>query len=155
MSLLADVCKALQPVNKKLILYPGTSMTPHDGPSRALFYEYNSPPVDFEALLSIYTQNPWVYAAVYLISSTASSVPFCLYTRKSRHPLEPEHYLWDIVRQANPWMTFTELLEYTFLSLELIGNAFWEIVRNQNGYIREIYFLDPARMKIKIGRAHV
>ena len=123
-------------------------MTPHDGPSRALFYEYNAPPVDFEALLSIYTQNPWVYAAVYLISSTASSVPFCLYTRKSRHPLDPEHYLWDIVRQANPWMTFTELLEYTFLSLELIGNAFWEIVRNQNGYIREIYFLDPARMKI-------
>lgn len=148
MSLLADVCKALQPVNKKVLIGPGTSLTPQDGPARSLFYEYNTPPVDFNALLNIYTQNPWVYAAVYLISSTAASVPFCLYTRKARHPLNEDHWLWDIVRQANPWMTFTELLEYTFLSLELIGNAFWEIVRNQNGYIREIYFLDPARMRI-------
>ena len=123
-------------------------MTPSDQPSRSLYYEYTQPPVDFNMLLNIYTQNPWVYAAVYLISSTAASVPFSLYTRKQRHPLDSDHWLWDIVKQANPWMTFTELLEYTFLSLELIGNAFWEIVRNQNGFIREIYFLDPARMRI-------
>jgi HK97 family phage portal protein len=148
MSLLADVCKALQPVNKKIILSPGTSMTPGDQASRSLYYEYTEPPVDFNALLNIYTQNPWVYAAVYLISSTAASVPFSLYTRKARHPLDEGHWLWDIVKQANPWMTFTDLLEYTFLSLELIGNAFWEVVRNENGYIREIYFLDPARMRI-------
>jgi len=148
MSLLADVCKALQPVNKKVMLKPGSNLTPKDAASRSLFYEYTAPPINFNMLLNIYTQNPWVYAAVYLISSTASSVPFSLYTRKARHPLDPDHWLWDIVKQANPWMTFTELLEYTFLSLELIGNAFWEVVRNENGYVREIYFLDPAQMRI-------
>lgn len=148
MPLLVDVCKALQPVNKKVVLQPGAALTPGDTSSRSLYYEFAAPPVDFNMLLNIYTQNPWVYAAVYLISSTASSVPFSLYTRRSRHPLDPDHWLWDIVKQANPWMTFTDLLEYTFLSLELIGNAFWEVVRNQNGYVREIYFLDPARMRI-------
>jgi len=147
-SLLADVCKALQPVIKKIVLAPGTSLTPSDVTSRSLYYEYATPPIDFNMLLNVYTQNPWVYAAVYLISSTAASVPFSLYTRKARHPLHDDHWLWDVIKQANPWMTFTDLLEYTFLSLELIGNAFWEIVRNPNGYIREIYFLDPAKMKI-------
>ena len=148
MSLIVDACKALQPVNKKIMIKPGTSITPGDASSRSLFYEYTAPPVDFNMMLNIYAQNPWVYAAVYLISSTAASVPFSLYTRKTRHPLDQDHWLWDIIRQANPWMTFTDLLEYTFLSLELIGNAFWEVVTNNHGFVKEIYFLDPARVKI-------
>ncbi len=148
MALLIDVCKALQPVNKKIVVQSGSAQPPAGRAARDLFYEYYNPPIDFNSLLLQYTSNPWVYAAVYLIANTAASVPFVLYTRKGRHIVSEDHYMWRLVTQPNPHMTFTDLLENTFLVLELIGNAFWELVYNESGYISEIYFLDPTGMRI-------
>lgn len=148
MSLLIDVCKALQPVEKKYERVRGTDVTPADYASRMLYYEYYSPPANFDILLQQYTANPWVYAAVYLIANTAASVPFKLMTRRSNLQVDENYWLWHLLVQPNPWMSFIDLLENTFLILELVGNAFWELVYNDLGTVSEIYFLDPSGMRI-------
>jgi len=148
---LLDIVKHLQPVEKRRTLSPAEvsaeqqRLTPM---ARDLRWAFYNPPADFRILMQTYLSNAWVYSAVYLIASTASSVPFSLYTRKSRRPIDSEHFLNDVIQQPNDYMTFTDLLENTFICLELVGNAFWELVYNEHGMIRNIYFLNPANMRI-------
>lgn len=151
MGVLLDLVKHLQPVEKKRIISPAESSAEQRNQSRQtrdLQWEYYSPPTDFKMLLSTYVTNAWVYSAVYLIASTAASVPFRLFTRRSKQIIDPNHFLQDVFVQPNNWMTFTDLLESTFICLELVGNAFWEIVYNEYGMVKEIYFLDPAKVHI-------
>lgn len=151
MGALIDIVKYLQPTEKKRVITPAESsaeMQRTTSSSRELRWTYYNPPANFQALLQAYLTNAWVYSAVYLIASTASSVPFALYTRKTKHPAATDHFLQDVLHQPNDFMTFTDLLETTFICLELVGNAFWEVVYNQYGIARYLYFLNPATMRI-------
>lgn len=144
-----ELVKALKPTAKKRTVDRDDGLiSSNDIATRQLYWQFYQPPRDFKTLMSAYLKNPWVYAAVYLIASTASSVPFALYTRKTKRAVDADHYLWNVFTQPNPFMTFTDLLESTFLCLELVGNAFWEVVLNADGFVKSIYLLDPCNMRI-------
>lgn len=146
-----ELVKQLQPVEKKRIMRPSDLAAEQQRmpkQDRELQWAFYNPPTDFNTLLQAYSTNAWVYSAVYLIASTASSVPFNLFTRQTRQPVDPRHFMYDVINQPNEWMTFTDLLESTFICLELVGNAFWEINYNNYGAPREVYFLNPSKMHI-------
>lgn len=151
MGALVELVKQLRPVEKKRLITPQESSSAAQRLSpaeRELRWAYYEPPTDFRKMMSAYMTNAWVYSAVYLIASTASSVPFQLYTRRTHHPVDVDHYLSNVFEQPNPFMTFTDMLESTFLCLELVGNSFWELVYNEYGHLKEIYFLNPCNMRI-------
>ncbi len=151
MGVLLDIVKHLKPIEKKRVITPSDAAIEQQrlsGAARDLQWAYYNPPSDFRTLMSTYLSNAWVYSAVYLIASTASSVPFALYTRKTKQAAAQDHFLQDVFIQPNEYMTFTDLLESTFICLELVGNAFWEVVYNEYGMIRKIFFLNPANMRI-------
>jgi len=148
MGKLLTLVKHLQPAQKKIEVPLSVDTTPKDSESRSMYWQFYQPPRNFQTMLQAYMVNPWVYSAIYLIANTASTVPFNIYTKQTQRLADKDHYLWKIFEQPNPHMTFTDLLEATFIYMELIGNAFWEIVMNADGFVKNLYLLDPCKMRI-------
>ena len=93
-----------------------------------------------------------VFACVRLIASTMATVPLLLYRRledgSSRKERAPEHPLYRVLHDApNPEMSACEFFEFMTMHLELRGNAYAEIVRNQRGDVQELWPLRPDRME--------
>lgn len=145
MGALIEIVKHLKPTTKWATRDDSFSSRSQ---AQILRWQYYYPPRNFETMLRAYLTNPWVYAAVYLIATTAAAVPFKLYTRTTQQPADTDHFLWRVLKHPNPHTTFTDLLEATFIYMELIGNAFWELVYNADGFIKNIYLLDPCKMRI-------
>ena len=93
-----------------------------------------------------------VFACVRLIASTMATVPLLLYRRledgSSRKERAPEHPLYRVLHDApNREMSACEFFEFMTMHLELRGNAYAEIVRNQRGDVQELWPLRPDRME--------
>jgi HK97 family phage portal protein len=93
-----------------------------------------------------------VFACVRLIASTMATVPLLLYRRledgSSRKERAPEHPLYRVLHDApNPEMSACEFFEFMTMHLELRGNAYAEIVRNQRGDVQQLWPLRPDRME--------
>jgi len=104
---------------------------------------------DLRTFLQLYSTYPWVYIAATAIATAASSVPFQLV--KGGNEVEDANEFAPYLNKPNPTMTWHELIETTFLHLELSGNAYWEVVndgKQGNGKILAIFPLRPDRMKI-------
>ena len=70
--------------------------------------------------------------------------------RKSEEIIEiTEHPFLDLLNRANPFMSGTELIEMTSLFLELTGNAYWYIVKDDTFNIPVQIWSVPAQfMKV-------
>ncbi len=103
--------------------------------------------VELGNFLALYSSHPWVYVCAAAISSAAASVPFQIQQEGTEVEDADEHAPY--LNAPNPHNTWFDLIEITFLHLELAGNAYWEIVREgPEGNVIGIFPLRPDRMKI-------
>lgn len=97
--------------------------------------------------LDLYATHPWVYVCASAIAQAAASVKFEL--KSKGKTLKPDEVGQFMVR-PNPHMTWFELIETTFIHLELSGNSYWEIIRGieGDGKVEAIFPMRPDLMKI-------
>ena len=92
----------------------------------------------------------WVYACVNVIASEVGNMKLRLMRGKKNDDEEDEeifeHEIISILDRPNPLMTGTDLLEITSSHLDLTGNAFWYLLRDDSGVPQEIYPLRPDRL---------
>ncbi len=108
-------------------------------------------PSQFPSLFSIYKRNPWIYSATNVVASSCLAVPLRLRDRATKRIIAPTETveLGRVLKYPNPFMTQMELMEILFLHLEIVGNAFWEIVTDSAGTkLVAIFPLDPTRITI-------
>lgn len=107
-------------------------------------------PEDYEAYALTYRDIIWVYVCVNKIATAGASVPFRIYRRIRDDDVEEltDHPAVKLFYDVNPFMSSYDLWEGTFAYPELQGNCYWELVRDRQGNIREIYFLRPDRVRV-------
>jgi len=102
---------------------------------------------DYTELLKAY--QGWTYAAASIIARNVARVPLRLYTGEGGELIEiDEHVLLELLRYINPIQTKYELWNLTIIWLELCGNAYWYLPRNNFGAPGEIWPIPPDRMQI-------
>lgn len=95
--------------------------------------------------------NVWVFACVKAIAQTVASVPLVFYrdTEHGRERLPDNHPLTELFWGVNPVMSRYDFWEATIIYLELTGNCFWALEKqNREGVPGEIWPLRPDRMRI-------
>lgn len=108
----------------------------------------------YEDYAECYTLSPWVYAALYSICTSGASVPFRLYQREAAdHDQKKEiteGALYALLQRPNKFMGWFDLMESTFGSLEITGNAYWELVPSGDPSVPvgSIYPLRSDRMEV-------
>lgn len=96
--------------------------------------------------LNLYSSHTWVYRCANTIASACASTDFIF--KQDGKEIPPEQYT-GILKTPNFFMTWYDLIETTFLHLELAGNSFWEIQRMPGtGEIVNIFPLRPDRVEI-------
>ena len=97
-----------------------------------------------------YSQVVWVYASVKKIATNISGVPFKLVTEGTdgEDTEVEEGPLVDLFDNPNPFMTKTMLWEATQTYLDLRGQAFWVMPRENITQVPEgIWLLDPNNFR--------
>ena len=96
-----------------------------------------------------YAASVSVYAAIKLRADAVSRPPAHLYHRnpEGRRPVAPEHTARQLLERVNPWCTPGDLWRATEIYLNLWGQAFWALERDEAGR-REIWPLRPDRVSI-------
>jgi HK97 family phage portal protein len=102
-----------------------------------------------DTLLETVDASAWVYACIYKLATSTASVPFKIFYENedgsfSEITKEPE---FQIFINPNEWFTRFDFFEATTVYLESTGKAFWELVKDDKQFIREVYPLKPPNMK--------
>ncbi len=95
--------------------------------------------------------NVWVFACVKAIAQAVASVPMVFYrdTKNGRERLPDNHSLTELFWGVNPVMSRYDFWEATVIYLELTGNCFWALEKqNRERVPGEIWPLRPDRMRI-------
>jgi len=95
-----------------------------------------------------YRNVSWVYACVNAIMTAVASVPLSEYRQRGSESRPIEGAISELFWNVNPYLTRTDLWEWTCGSLELYGTSYWEIERNGAGKPIALYPLHPARVTI-------
>ena len=96
-------------------------------------------------------RNPAVYRAVSLISSTVAQLPLKIYRRLPDYGKveEKSHQLYGLLHDApNPEMTSVDFREAVQSDLCLYGNAFVQVVRDDQGRVTQLWPLRSAWMTL-------
>jgi HK97 family phage portal protein len=106
-------------------------------------------PAQFPNLFTLYKRNSWIFSSVNMIVQSCVAVPLRVRDRSTKRIISPTETteVGIVLKYPNPFMTQMELMERLFLHLEIVGNAFWEMVVQGNKLLA-IYPLDPTSMTI-------
>lgn len=102
-------------------------------------------PEDFEDYAVAYAQVVWVHACASIIASAVAGLPL---TVRRNGRAQPDSTLQRLLDAPNRHTTGYDLWEQTVTSLELAGNAYWEIERDPTGRPIAIYSLRPDLVRI-------
>lgn len=96
-----------------------------------------------------YALHPWVYAAVFAISSSFASIDWeiLLKSGTGNDQEDIKNPFLPILQRPNPYMTAYELKMWTSISLEMTGNAYWGIERDKSGNPIEVWPLPPHMVR--------
>jgi HK97 family phage portal protein len=109
---------------------------------------FNLPvPPDRQSTEYIRSYRGWVYSSVTLIAQSVASIELELFKRKVlRTGVETdqvfEHPILSLLSHVNDFTTFYQLIEITQTYLELVGEAYWLVLR-QGGKPIELWALRP------------
>lgn len=107
-----------------------------------------------QKLLDLYAG--WVYACVTAIAEEVATIRFRLYRVNSKNELEEvhQHELLDVLNLVNPYMTKSDLVESYASYMELEGNSYWFLSRENNGKgkVSGIYPLRPDMVAVKVNK---
>lgn len=98
-----------------------------------------------ETLIELYRGQPWVHVCAKEIATACASVDWQL--ERNGKVIEDDD-MKVIFEAPNAHDTWYDLVYATFLYLELAGNEFWELVRDEKRKLRGIFPLMPHRMTI-------
>lgn len=101
--------------------------------------------------LKTYEKSLYVYACVSKIAEKVSSTRFQLFQiLNSKGDIKEliVHPVLDLINKPNPFQTKTQFLQTTIINRKLTGNAFWFLVRGDNGKVKELWNLRPDKMTI-------
>lgn len=106
---------------------------------------------DFSVLLSLYSSNPWVYAAANRCATAVSSVRRTYFkTVDGKKVRSKDTNLQKLLETPNPFQTFTDLIELTVIDLKTIGWSWWEKIFDEKPEdTKHIWRLRPDRVKIR------
>lgn len=94
----------------------------------------------------------WLYAAVDRIALSVAETKWHLYTKPKRIGDQRkeivDHDILDLMHQVNPFETWNEHLELSQQYMELAGEFFWLLVRNNLKGIQELWALNPALVEV-------
>ena len=102
----------------------------------------NPPSRGMIEFLQSYDSNPWVRAAAGKIADSISTTNWKL-IRSDTEEEVTQHIALATLKRPNPVMTGSSLIRVTQLSLDLVGDAFWLLVRNGFGAPVEYWPLPP------------
>ena len=97
-----------------------------------------------------YASSVPVYAAIKLRADAVSRPPVRIYRLGpdgTRLPVAQSHPAQQLLERVNPWYTRNDLWQATEIYLNLWGQAFWALERDEQGR-REIWPLRPDRMTV-------
>lgn len=100
----------------------------------------------YGAYQQTYAHVAWVHMAVSVLSSTLASVPFKVAHKESGEEF-PDHLILRMLSAPNPHDIGANFVGLTRTFLELTGNAYWLIVKDQAGTPINLYALDSSRME--------
>lgn len=114
--------------------------------SSAQVFNLPSPP-DRKVVDFVHSYRTWVYDAVSLISTGVASMELKLFKRVDRDGEIGSKEIFDhpasaLIAHVNSFTTQYQLFELTETYLQLVGEAFWCLIR-ENGKITEIWALRP------------
>jgi len=114
-------------------------------------------PESYEDYARVYGDIAWVYRCVARIAQTCASVPLEVYRRGSdggttRADDVQAAELSGLLEFANEFEALPDLIEQTATYLNLTGNAFWGIERDERDRVAELWCLRPDRVRIKPDR---
>jgi len=102
---------------------------------------------DLGSYLDLYRTQPWVYVCARDISQAFSTVDYQI-TNEGKE-ISKDDYRYRVIRKPNPFETFSDVRKKTSVHLELTGNSFWELVRDDKENLIGIYILRPDLMRIQ------
>lgn len=110
-------------------------------------------PSTLEDYLDQYGESAWVYVCANRIAKKCSSITFKLYNNKKDGDKEEinSHIFLDVLQKPNDKMSELELRFLLHLHMELAGEAFWYIPRNNAGGPFQIIPLMPDKMTVVPG----
>jgi HK97 family phage portal protein len=110
---------------------------------------------DLIANAGAYRVCSWVYSCVYAIATSGSTLPMMLYRKRGRRFEEWErlydHPVLDLLDQEpndHEWETGQTLREALYSDMELTGNCYVYLLRDDGGRPVELHRLRPDRMQI-------
>ena len=109
-------------------------------------------PGNYEEFAKLYGgQLAWIYTCIYKLAIGARGVPPMLKRHNGTRMVEIEGHPFNTILNGpvNQKQVFADLIEGTITYLELIGDAYWELVTNDTDDIVQIYLLRPDRVTIK------
>src|SRR3990167_3964164 len=92
----------------------------------------------------------WTYACVQRNAFSIAKCEIELFKKGANKELEEidDHPFLDVMKKVNPFFNKFELWTLTSIFLELTGNAYWWIVKDQLGTPREIWHIPANWVKI-------
>ena len=118
------------------------------------------PPEDYASFAQAYRQISWVYKCVSTIAEDCASVPLDVLQRALKGDEADEVDANDsdcatLLRFANKFETFSDLIAKTATHLQITGNAYWGLERaTKGGKPAEIWALRPDRVKVEPSKEH-
>lgn len=110
-------------------------------------------PQDYQAMVDAYKS--WVYACANKNATSVAKNKLCLYQvgyndKKQKEELKKisNHPFLDVINSVNPFSNRYELFMITQIFLELTGNAYWWIPRNNLGVPYMIWNIPAHWMKV-------
>lgn len=106
-------------------------------------------PEAISSMPEAYSKHIWTYAAVYAIASNFASIEYKAYRGTGKEKIEdPSHPFLDLLENPNPFQNKIFFREFTQISLEMTGNAYWAIERDSRGEIIELWCLPSHLVRI-------
>ena len=123
--------------------------------SRALALEFKDENEPLKKVTSVqdyadlFENLSWVYAGIKKIATAVSSLYLKIYDISQEERIEVDKGpVVDIFYNPNPLLSYTDLFELTTIHLEIFGEAYWEIVKDELGIPIALYPLRPDRIKL-------
>ena len=112
-------------------------------------------PENYEDYAIAYSQVVWVYACVSTIASAIAGAPLRIYRQTAKSVEEiSDCPLARLLSNVNLHISSYDLWEATASFLELSGNCYWEIERDEAGMPAAIYPMRPDHVKIVPDKAN-
>lgn len=75
----------------------------------------------------------WTFACIKRRATSLASMNWYAATKKSdgtNAPLPNNHWLSMLIEKPNPYMTFTEMIEFSQMWIDVTGNMYWQVYRD-------------------------